>query len=152
MRDYTKTIWKDLIAETKEKLSAYPIQIDRIYDKYSSLRIEYHWTDKSTFSKKADAEIERIILDTEERSEILLFKEENKGKALKKESFSFERDKTFFGLTVYPYGVMENDIKKLPFYPFWNASSENITRSVFNEKSYINLQDWEKFCRSFIQG
>ena len=75
MRDYRKTIWKDLIAETKQKLSEYPIQIDRIYDKYSSLRIDYHWIDKDAFTKEADAEIDRIVLDAEEQSEILLLNE-----------------------------------------------------------------------------
>lgn len=78
MRDYRKTIWKDLIEETIQKLSEYPIQIDRIYDKYSSLRIEYHWIDKDAFTKEADAEIDRIVLDAEEQSEILLLNEKSK--------------------------------------------------------------------------
>jgi len=78
MRDYRKTIWKDLIEETIQKLSEYPIQIDRIYDKYSSLRIEYHWIDKDAFTKEADAEIDRIVLDAEEKSGLLLANEKNK--------------------------------------------------------------------------
>ena len=78
MRDYRKTIWKDLIEETIQKLSEYPIQIDRIYDKYSSLRIEYHWIDKDAFTKEADSEIDRIVLDAEEKSGLLLANEKNK--------------------------------------------------------------------------
>lgn len=148
--DYKRTLWKELIEETKERLSKYPIEITQIYDEYSSLRIDYRWRDKDAFTREADDEIEHIILDAEEKSEMLILAEENKDKPLRKETFTFPKDKTFFGLQVYPSGVRESDIKELPFYEFWKASAVGSTCALFNGETYIYLHDWERFCYSFI--
>ena len=147
---YKRTRWEELIAETKEKLSKYPIEITQIYDKYSSLRIDYRWTDKDAFTQEADDEIEHIILDAEEKSEMLILAEENKNKPPRKEAFAFPRDRTFFGLQVYPSGDKESDIKKLPFYEFWKASATGSTCALFNGETYVYLHDWESFCYSFV--
>ena len=150
--DKTKTLWKDLIDETKTKLAKYPIAIERIYDKDTSLRIAYHWTDQNDYDETVDKEIENIIMEAEAKSEDLVLYEENKDKASQKEMFTFGHDKTFFGLTVHAYGIKESDIKKLPFYAFWKASSVGSTCALFNGETYIYKHDWENFCRRFIQS
>ena len=81
---------------------------------------------------------------------MLISAEENKNKLPKEETFTFARDRTFFGLKVYPLGIRESDIKKLPFYEFWKASASGSTCALFNSETYIYLHDWERFCYSFI--
>ena len=67
-----------------------------------------------------------------------------------KQIFNFEKDKTFFGLKIYKHGVKENDIKKLPFYAYWEDSSVGSTCAVHEGETYVYIHDWERFCYSFI--
>jgi len=67
-----------------------------------------------------------------------------------KQIFNFEKDKTFFGLKIYKHGVKENDIKQLPFYEFWEASSVGSTCAVHESETYVYIHDWERFCYSFV--
>ncbi len=67
-----------------------------------------------------------------------------------KQLFTFGEDKTFFGLDVYRHGVKENEIKKLPFYEFWEASAVGSTCAVFEGETYVYIHDWERFCYSFV--
>ena len=64
----------------------------------------------------------------------------------------FEKDKTYFGLTVYRYGVKRSDIVKLPFYDYWSKVSRGSTETMIDNESYVYLYDWERFCKSFIQN
>ncbi len=69
---------------------------------------------------------------------------------MKKETFTFGENKTFFGLTVYRHGVKRSDIAKLPFYEFWSDSAMGSTEAMIDNESYVYLHDWERFCYSFI--
>ena len=61
-------------------------------------------------------------------------------------------NKTYFGLEIFENNlVSEDEIKKLPFYEFWNESMLGSTYLVKNGKNYIYLTDWESFCRLFIE-
>ena len=60
-------------------------------------------------------------------------------------------NKTFFGIEIFENNlVSEDDIKKLPFYEFWNESALGSTYLVKVGKNYIYLTDWESFSRLFI--
>ncbi len=143
-----KTIWKELIKETLVKLEKYPIKIGVIYDKYQSVRIDYHWIEGRDFTLEVENEIENILLDAEAESEKIYY---DKYIAKEKEqSFTFKKSKTFFGLEIYAYGVKKDDIKKLPFYDFWEDSTRNITYATIGDDKYIYLEDWEQFCHVFI--
>lgn len=61
-------------------------------------------------------------------------------------------NKTYFGLEIFENNlVKENDIKKLPFYEFWDESAKGSTYLIKDGTSYIYLTDWESFCRLFIE-
>lgn len=63
-------------------------------------------------------------------------------------------EKTYFGLNVYGDNeryILENDIKKLPFYVFWKESARGTTCVMLDEDSGIFLHDWENFCKLFIE-
>ncbi len=61
-------------------------------------------------------------------------------------------NKTYFGLEIFENNlVKEDDIKKLPFYEFWNESAKGSTQLIKNGSSYIYLTDWEGFCMLFIE-
>ena len=66
------------------------------------------------------------------------------------QSFKFGENKTFFGLDVYYHGVKKSDIRKLPFYEFWEVSAVGSTCAVHEEETYVYIHDWENFCYSFI--
>jgi len=68
----------------------------------------------------------------------------------KEQILKFENGKTFFGLKVYKHGVKKDDIKKLPFYEYWEASAIGSTCAVYEEETYVYIHDWERFCFSFI--
>ena len=146
--DFTKTLWKELIEKTLVKLEKFPIKIGRIYDKYQSLRIDYHWIEGERSTLEVDNEIENILLDAEAESEKIYYDKYIAGE--KKQSFTFKKSKTFFGLEVYAYGVKRDDIEKLPFYDFWKDSTRNITYATIGDNKYVYLEDWEQFCRVFI--
>ena len=71
---------------------------------------------------------------------------------VKKES-KMTDNKTYFGLTIYDDNyVLEEDIKKLPFYEFWLKSSVGSTVLILDDKTNgIFLKDWEVFCKLFIE-
>lgn len=58
---------------------------------------------------------------------------------------------TYFGLTVFKEGVKESDIKRLPFYEFWEESARGSTCMKVDNEIYIYLHDWENFCKQFIK-
>lgn len=66
---------------------------------------------------------------------------------------------TYFGVNIYRYsnmtGVIESEIKKLPFFQFWRDSSLGSTCILFengNDKdTFVYLQDWVNFCKMFIE-
>jgi len=60
--------------------------------------------------------------------------------------------KTYFGLTVYnDEYVLESDIKKLPFYKFWQESIIGSTMMVLQNNTGVYIHDWEAFCKRFIK-
>lgn len=60
--------------------------------------------------------------------------------------------KTHFGLTVYDkILVKEDDIKKLPFFDFWNESVKENTYKKIGDEYYVLLSVWESFCRVFMK-
>jgi hypothetical protein len=64
------------------------------------------------------------------------------------------KEKTYFGLSIHVDDeryVLESDIKKLPFYDFWQESARGSTCIVLDKDSGIFLHDWENFCRLFIE-
>jgi len=63
----------------------------------------------------------------------------------------FDKNKTYFGLTVYKYGVRHRDVVKLPFYDYWSKVSRGSTETMVDNESYIYLHDWERFCKIFIE-
>lgn len=62
-----------------------------------------------------------------------------------------EDQTTYFGLKVYKEGVKESDIKKLPFYEFWEESARGSTSLNKDDEIYIYLHDWVNFCKLFIK-
>jgi len=68
-----------------------------------------------------------------------------------KKLFKFEKNKTYFGLDVYPSGVKLNDINKLPFAQFFNDSHVGSTMVFIDDENYVYIHDWERFCKSFIE-
>lgn len=74
--------------------------------------------------------------------------------------------KTYFGLTIYKDDdvlmeietcgvhtgyVLEEEIKSLPFYEFWQESTKGSTMPIIEDKIYVYLHDWEKFSDLFIK-
>ena len=68
-----------------------------------------------------------------------------------------EKEKiTYFGLKVYKINgseyVREDDIKKLPFYDFWQESAESSTMIIDEDLgNLVFLYDWKAFCHIFIK-
>ena len=61
-------------------------------------------------------------------------------------------NKIYFGLEIFENNlVSEDEIKKLPFYEFWNESALGSTYLIKDGINYIYLTDWEIFCRLFIE-
>lgn len=61
-------------------------------------------------------------------------------------------NKTYFGIEIFENNlVREDDIKKLPFYEFWNESMLGSGYLIKDGNNYIYLVDWENFCRLFIK-
>jgi hypothetical protein len=61
-------------------------------------------------------------------------------------------NKTYFGIEIFENNfVCEDDIKKLPFYDFFDESMLGSSYLVKDGISYIYLTDWESFCRLFIK-
>ena len=65
-------------------------------------------------------------------------------------------EKTYFGLPVHDIGqtqaVSHEDIKKLPFYPFWLDSFAGSTFLAHPDGTeLIYLHDWKRFCKLFIE-
>ncbi|MCT7604572.1 hypothetical protein N5U17_10030 [Aliarcobacter butzleri] len=61
-------------------------------------------------------------------------------------------NKTYFGIDIYENNLLkEDDIKKLPFYDFFNESMKGSTYLIKEGNSYIYLADWESFCKLFIK-
>ena len=61
--------------------------------------------------------------------------------------------RTYFGLEIIKDRyIREDDIKKLPFYEFWEESATGSTM-VVDEKdgNLVYLHDWESFCIHFIR-
>lgn len=61
---------------------------------------------------------------------------------------------TYFGLRVIQERFVSGaEIKKLPFYEFWLASSRGstFTRDPVSGDDLIYLDDWEGFSRLFIE-
>ena len=69
-----------------------------------------------------------------------------------KQLFEFEENKTFFGLDVHRPSVKLSDINKLPFSQFFNDSHIGSGMVVIEDKTYVYIHDWERFCKSFIQS
>ena len=67
-----------------------------------------------------------------------------------KKLFEFEENKTFFGLTVYKWGIRLRDIEKLPFAKFFNDSHLGSTMVLIEDENYVYIHDWGNFCKSFI--
>nr|WP_256837054.1 hypothetical protein [Pseudomonas oleovorans] len=63
-------------------------------------------------------------------------------------------EKTYFGLPVYSCNgskcVSRNDIKKLPFFDFWEESATGSTCPVDGDVVYVYLRDWIAFSERFI--
>jgi hypothetical protein len=64
--------------------------------------------------------------------------------------------RTFFGLPIYKYSgskvVLTEDIKKLPFYPFWEKSALGSTVLPLEDGEYaVFLHDWISFSNLFIE-
>jgi len=64
----------------------------------------------------------------------------------------FEKNKTYFGITVYKYGVKRSEIVKLPFFDYWSKVSNGSTETMVDNESYVCLHDWERFSKIFIQN
>ena len=63
---------------------------------------------------------------------------------------------TYFGVPVYPFGgtecVLREDLKKLPFFEFWEASALGSTYMQKEDgQAAIYLHDFEAFSRLFIK-
>jgi hypothetical protein len=64
------------------------------------------------------------------------------------------KEKTYFGLEVYEDNgkyVLVSDIKKLPFFSFWQDSARGTTCLLLDENRGVFLHDWENFCKLFIE-
>ena len=63
--------------------------------------------------------------------------------------------KTFFGLDVVTVDGAEfvcvDDIRKLPFFEFWLASSAGSTMRQHGDITLVFLHDWEVFSQLFIR-
>ena len=64
--------------------------------------------------------------------------------------FEFNDNKTFFGVTIYERGIKKSEIKKLPFFDYWEESAKGSTCALHEGETYVYLHDWERFCFSFI--
>ena len=61
-------------------------------------------------------------------------------------------NKTYFGLVIYnDEYVLESDIKKLPFYEFWQKSNIGSTMIVLENDTGIYIHDWISFSKRFIK-
>lgn len=64
-------------------------------------------------------------------------------------------EKTFFGLAVVTVDgakfVRVDDIKALPFFDFWSASSAGSTMRQAGGQKLVFLHDWEAFSQIFIR-
>ena len=62
---------------------------------------------------------------------------------------------TYFGVPIIEENdwnyVLEEDLKKLPFYEFWEESAKGSACPIINNKVAINIIDWENFCKLFIK-
>lgn len=64
------------------------------------------------------------------------------------------KEKTYFGLSVYDNSeryVLQSDIKKLPFYDFWEEGARGTTYILLSEERGVFIHDWENFCKLFIE-
>lgn len=66
--------------------------------------------------------------------------------------------KTYFGLKIKNeddfFGVLESDIKKLPFYNFWKTKVIHTKIYSKNGKvieDFVSLESWENFSKHFIE-
>lgn len=60
---------------------------------------------------------------------------------------------TYFGLVIIDSKyVLEEDIKKLPFYDFWKESSIGSGMIFHDAKVCVHLSDWESFSVFFIKS
>lgn len=62
-------------------------------------------------------------------------------------------DKTYFGIIIQGRNLLLlEDIKKLPFYEFWEESSIGSAQLIDGSgRVLIYLHDWERFAREFIK-